>query len=421
LKNPPPGNGQSNGAPARRRKGRSEQKSNAAVDAAADHRPSRQVRALLDSDFDPRVILRPVRDADGRILDFVFADTNEAACTYNGLTREELLGRRLLDLFPNSTQTGLFAMYCRTVETNQPLELRDFPYPHDLHGRPRRLHIRALPVGDDLHHTWRDVTEQAHPAGHNGDAPAPAAYPLALERRQSRHFSAEAESHIRDLQHLAQSLIESREQEHQDLSRELHDNIAQVLSAATARISLANEEPIPAWLRQELIDLRDDLRAALDDIRHLARSLRPALLDHLGFASALEKHADAFRERTRMTLDLHVQPEAASFLDNDGLTHLFRLTQEGLQNIEEHSGADRAWIKLQHNGHEDCIVLEIGDNGRSFPPGRVTEAQADGHLGLLGMRERAELLGGRFILEATPGQGTTIRVTLPSPSLPAQI
>ena len=236
--------------------------------------------------------------------------------------------------------------------------------------------------------------------------------PRVLERRKNRSSLA-TEAHLHELQALTQQLFQSKEEQQQSISRELHDNIAQVLAAATVRISLAKDGKIPAWLRQELLDLRDQLTAALADVRTLARELRPALLDHFGFAAALEKHADAFRERTGLNLDVDLEPVAIDFLATDDLTHLFRLSQEALQNVEEHSRAEHAWIRLARNdGH---IVLEIGDNGCSFDGDRVTEAQADGHLGLLGMRERAELLGGRFLLEANPGQGTTIRVHLPPP------
>jgi signal transduction histidine kinase len=213
------------------------------------------------------------------------------------------------------------------------------------------------------------------------------------------------------LETLVQELLRSKEEKEQVLSRELHDNIAQVLNAAATRISLAGEENIPAWLRQELQDLREHLEGALSDVRTLARELRPALLDHFGFAAALEKHVDDFRQRTRLTLDLDLQPETVSFLGSDDLTHLFRVAQEALQNIEEHSRANRAWIRLQRNN--GSIQLEIGDNGCSFTPERVTEAQADGHLGLLGMRERAELLGGTFQLDGEPQRGTVIRVAIP--------
>ena len=234
-----------------------------------------------------------------------------------------------------------------------------------------------------------------------------------MERRKSRALPADAAARIAEFQALTRRLIQRREEQRATISRELHDNIAQVLTATAARLTIAREERIPAWLRQELMDLRDELESALDDVRKLARNLRPSLLDHCGFGAALEKHAEAFRERTRMTLEVHLEPAAAQFLDGENLTHLFRLTQESLQNIEEHSGANRAWINLRQN--DGALHLEIGDDGCGFTAERVAEAQRDGHLGLLGMRERAELLGGRFHCEAMPGKGTTIRVIVPPP------
>ena len=248
----------------------------------------------------------------------------------------------------------------------------------------------------------------------SNDQPAPnGVRPLVLERRQRKDSSADASSHVRELEILAQNLIQTSEQQQQGISRELHDNIAQVLAATTNRLTLARNEKMPAWLRQELLDLRAQLEGALHDVRTLARDLRPALLDHFGFAAALERHADAFRQRSRITLEIGIEPDAVNFLDCENLTHLFRLAQEALQNIEDHSAATQAWFTLVQN--DGTMHLEIGDNGRAFTPERVAEAQGDGHLGLLGIRERAELLGGSLLLEAVPGQGTTIRVQIPIP------
>jgi signal transduction histidine kinase len=251
----------------------------------------------------------------------------------------------------------------------------------------------------------------------SNDQPAPnGVRPLVLERRQHKDSSADASSHVRELEILAQNLIQTSEQQQQGISRELHDNIAQVLAATTNRLTLARTEKMPAWLRQELLDLRALLEGALHDVRTLARDLRPALLDHFGFAAALERHADAFRQRSRITLEIRIEPDAVNFLDCENLTHLFRLAQEALQNIEDHSAATQAWFTLVQN--DGTMHLEIGDNGRAFTPERVAEAQGDGHLGLLGIRERAELLGGSLLLEAVPDQGTTIRVEIPVPPPP---
>ena len=255
----------------------------------------------------------------------------------------------------------------------------------------------------------KHTTTESSPDGVDG---SPAHRPLTMERRAIRDLAREAEQQMQELEILARKLIQQQEEQQQTISRELHDNVAQVLSVVTNRITLARTtSKIPAWLRQELLDMQENVNAALTDIRTLARGLRPSLLDHCGFAATLEKNGKDFRDRTGMDFELEVDPDAASFLDTSNLTHLFRLVQEAMQNIEEHSKAERAWIVLaQQDGK---MHLEVGDNGCAFTPQRVAEAQADGHLGLLGMRERAELLGGSFQLEATPGKGTIIRVSVP--------
>lgn len=389
------------------------------------HRPGirstsdENLRASLESDFDPHTLLRPVRNDDGHVVDFVFVEVNNAACSYNRLARAELIGQRLTRLFPNCKQSGLFEKYCRVLESGETLDLQEFPYQHEILGRTCFYNIRAVPVGGDLFFTWRDVSEPAKEAGEDQSRKSPATtaasqpLPLAMERRKAKSADGQAEMHVRELEMLVRQLLHAKEQQDQVISRELHDNIAQVLNAATNRISLVKGENITAWLRQELQDLREHLEIAITDVRTLARDLRPALLDHFGFAAALEKHADDFRQRTRLDLALNLQPEIVASLDTGDLTHLFRLTQEALQNIEEHSGAKQAWIHLHRNN--GSIHLEIGDDGCSFTPERVMQAQAEGHLGLLGMRERVELLGGTFQLDSKPQRGTVIRVFIPFP------
>ena len=224
-----------------------------------------------------------------------------------------------------------------------------------------------------------------------------------------------AANKTRKLETLARHLMRKQEQQQRTISRELHDNIAQVLAAVSTRIGLMRTTPeMPAYLRQELHGLEGHMHGALTDIRTLARELRPALLDHCGLAAALEKHMRDFQERTGTALELAIDPEAAIGFDTDSLTHLFRIAQEAMRNIEEHSGATGASISLARCGKD--VRLEIGDNGCGFTGGRLAEAQRDGHLGVLGMRERSELLGGSLSIESSAGAGTRVRIRVPVPS-----
>ena len=128
------------------------------VTALADERNF--IRGTLDSLLDPHVLLRAVRDERGKITDFVYADANDAACRYNQLPREKLLGRRLLELLPAHVATGLLDLYRHTIESGRPLALDGYLYPHDILEEPRYYDIRAVKVGDALSFTWRDVTER---------------------------------------------------------------------------------------------------------------------------------------------------------------------------------------------------------------------------------------------------------------------
>ncbi|MCU0297167.1 MAG: PAS domain S-box protein [Candidatus Nanopelagicales bacterium] len=120
-----------------------------------------RLRATLDSLLDPHVVLTAVRDDQGRIIDFEFTEANAAACRYNGLEYDELMGTRLLDLLPGHETAGLMDRYRRVIETGEPLVLDDFVYRVEVQsGAERHFDIRGVAVGDDIVYTWRDVTDR---------------------------------------------------------------------------------------------------------------------------------------------------------------------------------------------------------------------------------------------------------------------
>lgn len=119
-----------------------------------------ELRAIVDTLVDPWVMLAAVRDREGRLVDFIYTDANEAAYTVNRVPRDELLGRRLLDLLPEHGPSGIFERYVAVVETGNPLAEDDQPFTSPLDGRLRRFDNRAVKVGDGISLTWRDVTER---------------------------------------------------------------------------------------------------------------------------------------------------------------------------------------------------------------------------------------------------------------------
>ena len=121
----------------------------------------KRLRATLDSLLDPHVVLRPIRDGNGKISDFVFSDANPAACIYYRMDRNNLVGANLLSLLPAQRSSGLFEKYCETIESGHPLVLRSFPYHDETPGAPeRRMDLSGAKIDDALGLTWRDVTDQ---------------------------------------------------------------------------------------------------------------------------------------------------------------------------------------------------------------------------------------------------------------------
>jgi diguanylate cyclase (GGDEF)-like protein/PAS domain S-box-containing protein len=135
-----------------------EQSARAASDRA--ERAERELRGVVDSLFDPWVLLSAVRDEQGRIVDLRYVDANDAACRDNRLSRDELIGRTILDLLPEHGSSGLFELYAQVVETGEPLVLDDEAFTSPIDGIERRFDNRAVRVGDGISFTWRDVTER---------------------------------------------------------------------------------------------------------------------------------------------------------------------------------------------------------------------------------------------------------------------
>ena len=250
--------------------------------------------------------------------------------------------------------------------------------------------------------------------GNHADQPEPLVDQLQSLRLMLEQPAADNSLNSKEtstLRVLAHELLRLQEEQRHTLSRELHDNIAQLLTVTTNRIAIARNEATSKKLRRELAEVKSVAEQALLAVSELSRSLRPSLIDHMGLAAAIEKHAAAFRERVKLDLHVHIEAPSAETLDGAAATNLFRIVQEALNNIEKHAKATEARIRLLEE--DKLLRLEIADNGCSFHPDRATEAHKNGHLGLISMRERAEMMGGSFEIHAQPGNGTTVRAAVP--------
>ncbi len=211
------------------------------------------------------------------------------------------------------------------------------------------------------------------------------------------------------LQHLSRRLLEVQEEERRHLARELHDEFGQILAAVGLNLQAARNAAGDA-AREHLDECAAMLRQAGERVRGLALDLRPAILETAGLDGTLRWLAKQHRERTG--IDTQVIGEARR-VKPDVAIACFRVAQEALTNVVRHAAARRVWIELTVEG---CTLeIAIRDDGTGFDvTSTARDAPGLGHLGLLGMSERVEILGGKLRIDSELGRGSTIRVAIPN-------
>lgn len=212
-----------------------------------------------------------------------------------------------------------------------------------------------------------------------------------------------------ELTRLSARMIEQHEAERRRLSRELHDETAQVFSAVKMELGLLRDtaDPPVAVRLDRALELID---TGIRSIRAVTNDLRPSLLDDLGLLPALRSLVADFAERSGVVTDLSA-PAALPPLSKDAELALFRALQEALSNVSRHAGAGRVEIRLAAAGA--AVTLDVRDDGRGLPRGQAAaDFEQNGHLGLAGMRERIGALGGTVTVEGGPG-GVRLAVRLP--------
>ncbi|HWQ83003.1 MAG TPA: GAF domain-containing protein, partial [Anaerolineales bacterium] len=211
--------------------------------------------------------------------------------------------------------------------------------------------------------------------------------------------------------------INAQEDERKRIARELHDETSQTLTAMLFTLDDAAECSDLNEVRQRLSHLRGLSEHTLDGVHKLIFDLRPSMLDHLGLVPALRGYAEAclVNQGVRVVVD---ETSAPRRLESGVETAIFRVVQEALNNIARHAAARNVWIQLNYN--HQCLTVTVEDDGIGFEPSSV-QISPSGHpgkgnqrgLGLMGMRERLELLGGTLEITSLPGQGTELVITVP--------
>jgi signal transduction histidine kinase len=216
------------------------------------------------------------------------------------------------------------------------------------------------------------------------------------------------------LRKLSANLQSVREEEKTRIARELHDDLGQQLTAlkmdlSSVEQSLEDAPAVPSSAIAQLQGMRRLIDATVGSVRRIAADLRPVMLDDLGLLPAIEWLLNDFTTRYGIDVQRQIEPGPVEF-SRDGATALFRIMQEALTNVVRHAEATRVAVALEVGG-ERCL-LRIADDGRGATPAEI-QARREQSFGLLGIRERAHILGGSVSIETAAQRGFILSVVLP--------
>jgi len=233
------------------------------------------------------------------------------------------------------------------------------------------------------------------------------------------HAEAQTKGSERELKALSDRLLVVQEQERTRMARELHDDLGQLLTALKMDVigvmeKVDDASPAADALRRRVLTTLD---ATVSSVQRISAELRPSILDDLGLAAAIESEARAFEERTGIECEVSLPPSSPDEpswhlerVSNVVATAVFRIIQEALTNVARHSNAARVELRIRYRDAD--VLVEVRDDGRGITSQEIGSSRS---LGVIGIRERAELVGGTVRFEGIPGRGTIVSVRIPMP------
>ncbi len=248
------------------------------------------------------------------------------------------------------------------------------------------------------------------------------------QRKRTETAVLQSEEHYRELFHQAYQMQENlrrmsdrilkiQEQERKRISRDLHDEVGQALTAINMNLAVLRNSLVasPPETERRISDTQTLIEQTMVSIHNFSRELRPAMLDDLGLLPALRNYAKNFTERTNVQVELDEErPEHIARLDSERRTVIYRIVQEGLNNVAKHAGAKNVKITITGAAHD--VRLQVDDDGRGFALADRPEGAPE-QLGLLGLAERVRLVGGEFSVASMPERGTVLHATIPFKSI----
>ena len=251
---------------------------------------------------------------------------------------------------------------------------------------------------------------------------------LAAQDTLNRQLVDELADHVQALdqanlalQDAQRRLLSEGEQERKHLARELHDQVIQDLISINFQLeNVETENKLPAAFAGELKNVRDGIRELVIELRQICGSLRPPTIDSLGLGAAIQSFTSEWGERTGIKVTLCVDARLGRLPEAIELS-IFRIVQEGLNNVWRHAKASSVQIEVQHTSPRTLMVT-IEDDGMGFTESvDMANLSKSGHFGLLGISERVALLGGRMRLQRQPAGGSLLQVEIPHPRVSVEV
>lgn len=235
---------------------------------------------------------------------------------------------------------------------------------------------------------------------------------LAKSLKHYQTLLAQSRRMHEQMRSLARQVLSAQEEERREISRELHDEIAQTLAGISMQLAGLKEAAAlnTHGLNRKIAATQRLVERSVDTVHRFARGLRPALLDDLGLIPALRSYLKALKDRHELRIHFTATADVETLVGAKRLV-FYRVAQEALTNVIRH--AEAKTINLHVTKVPGGIQMEVTDDGKSFQPDRIFASKKNKRIGLLGMRERVEMVGGRLVIESVPGKGTTVRAEIP--------
>ncbi len=320
-----------------------------------------------------------VCDEQRQPCNYRFIEVNSAFERLTGLKREDVIGRLVTEVLPGD-ENWWIERYGKVALTGEPAHFEN--YSSTLHKFYSVFAYRPAP--GQFAAIFIDTTA----------------------RRQAEDALLQNIARV-EVQH---RLIEQREQERQKIARDLHDGPVQALAGVNFTLQGILMDGYPPEMTAQIQAINTTIQEQIADLRAYASELRPPTLSKFGLGKAIRSHLDGFREKHAELTVQFDEGQEENLLSEEIRLALFRIYQETLTNIAKHSHATQVTIHLAISPEQ--TILEIRDNGIGFDvPNDWLELARQGHLGLVGIRERSEAIGGEMQIHSAPGKGTELRIT----------